>query len=223
MVPFLPTTYREEIVYMKMFAPVVKNLLEMIGQGLWGFKPKLMRDIVEQHGPLKSLAWFAQNMPIYEKTLKQWGAIRTHLLTTEISVLNGCPYCTYGHVYALQLHYFNARDRLMPVDEDEIVAWHAISEADVINRFRLLINSSGLLSELQIFERMLSLRQGIEQPISEDDHKIMHLIEMFGFLNRCGIAAKTTLDQAHDPINKDTSLRRKYNQLRNQSPHRQLS
>ena len=200
---------------MKLFSAVAINLLEMIGQGLWGFKPNLMRDIVEQHGPVKSLAWFARNMPIYEKTLKQWGAIRTHLLTAEISVLNGCPYCTYGHVYALQLHYYKDQARLMPVDEGEIVAWHAVSEVDAMDRFRLLISSSGLLSELQIFERMLALRQGIEQPISEDDHKIMHLIEMFSFLNQCGINGKTSLDQAHDPINKDASLRSEYHRLRN--------
>ena len=104
----------------KMSSWIVQNLLEMIGKYLWGFKPNLMQHIVDQHGAIKSLSWFIQNMPAYEKTLKQWGAIRTHLLVSEISVLNGCPYCTYGHVYALQLHYFKATGRLLPVDEDEV-------------------------------------------------------------------------------------------------------
>jgi hypothetical protein len=202
---------------MKIFTQVAINLLEMIGKGLWGFKPNLMRHIVEQHGAVSALSWFVQNMPTYKKTLKEWGAIRTHLLTAVISVLNGCPYCTYGHAYALQLHYLKDKGHLMPVDEHEIVAWHTLSEAEAIDRFRSLIKSSGLLPELQVFERMLLLRQGIEQAIIREDHKILHLIEMFSFLNRCGITGKTSPDQAHDPINKDAALCCEYQRLRNKS------
>jgi hypothetical protein len=206
---------------MKMSFRIAQNLLEMVGQGLWGFKPNLMQHIVEQHGAISSLSWFVKNMPKYEKILKQWGAIRTHLLASEISVLNGCPYCTYGHVYALQLHYFKANGRLMPADENEVMSWHTASEDDAIERFRQLIHSSELMSELPILERMLLLRQGVEPPTSEDDLKIAHFLQMFGFLNRCGIKGKTGHDQAHDPINKDISLRNEYSRLRQESAQRQ--
>lgn len=208
---------------MKIFSQVAISLLELVGRGLWGFKPNLMQHIVDQHGPGKALAWFVQNMPTYEKTLKEWGAIRTHLLATEISVLNGCPYCTYGHAYALQLHYLKEKGQVMSVDEQDMVAWHMLSEAEAIEQFRSLIQSSALLSEGQILERMLVLRQGSEQPMAGDDLKIMHLLKMFSFLNQCGIRGKTDPDQAHDPINKDDELRREYHRLRHESQSRQLS
>lgn len=87
----------------------------MLGQAQWGFKPNLMRSIGEQHGAAKELTWFVRNMPAYEKTVKEWGAIRTHLLVAEISVLNGCPYCAYGHAYALQLHYLKTLANCFPL------------------------------------------------------------------------------------------------------------
>ena len=201
---------------------IAQSILEMIGNGLWGFKPNLMQHIVNQHGAITSISWFAQYMPTYEKILKQWGAMRTHLLATGISVLNGCPYCTYGHAYALQLHYFKATGDLLPVDENEIVAWHTNSEGDVIERFRHLIHSSELTSELPLLEQMLLLRNRGEGTVSEEDGKILHLLEMFSFLNQCGINGKANSDQAHDPINKDKYLRNEYSRLR-QYPQRQLT
>lgn len=199
---------------MKISRWIAVNVLEQIGHGLWGFKPNLMRHIVEQHGAVNSIFWFVRNMPTYENTLKQWGPIRTHLLAAGISVLNGCPYCTYGHAYALQLHYFKKYGRLLPIDENEMVAWHRLAEADGVAHFRSLIQATDLAEEGPIFERMLVLRQGSEHAGSKDDRKVMHLISMFGYLNRCGINGGTKPDQAHDPISKERSLRDTYHHLR---------
>lgn len=189
-------------------------LLEMIGQTLWGLRPNLMKDIVQQHGAMTSLSWFAKNMPRYEKILKEWGAIRTHLLASEISVLNSCAYCTYGHVYALQLHYFKENRLLMPVDENEIVSWHSLSEDDIIKKFHALIEDANLMSERPILDRMLLLRQGSGESVGGEDDQILHLIKMFSFLNSCGVNGNTVPDEAHDPINKDTELRQTYHRLR---------
>ncbi|MEE8058230.1 MAG: hypothetical protein V3T17_10400 [Pseudomonadales bacterium] len=205
---------------MKLSAWVVINLLEIMGKSLWGFKPNIMRDVVQQDGAVKAFVWFVKNMPKYEKILNQWGAIRTHLLATEISILNGCSYCTYGHIYALQLHYFKDKGYLIPFSEDEILAWHSVSYTEAIDRFQQLITSSGLLSELPFLERMLELKNGSVQPNSADDQNICHLIKMFGVLNKCGINGKTRLDEAHDPINKDTMLCRKYNRVRVENSHK---
>ncbi len=57
---------------------------------------------------------------------------RTHLVATFASTLNGCPYCTHGPAYALELHYFAERDELLPVDERQIQGWCALD--DEINK-----------------------------------------------------------------------------------------
>lgn len=186
-------------------------VLEQVGQRLWGFKPNLMADIVEQHGPATSLGWFARNMPGYEKILKDWGPIRTHLVATVASTLTGCRYCTFGHGYALELHYFKIHDRLMSVDEREIEDWCDVQDGDVVVAgFRRMLIDSDLESELPILDRLVELRAGGHPTQSADDQHATHLLKMFEFLNSCGIRAATDTDEAHDPINKDAELRREY-------------
>jgi len=202
---------------MKIFTEAAITLLELLGQTLWGFKPNLMRAIGEQHGAAKALTWFLLNMPRYERTVKDWGPVRTHLLVTEISVLNGCPYCTFGHAYALQLFYFKETGQVLPVDEQQIVAWHTLDEAAVIDQFKSLVQSTALTEHQHRLDRMLLLRQGAEQPASKEDRQILHLLTMFSFLNQCGISGKATPDQAHDPVNKDMALKAEYRRLREES------
>src|SRR5205823_10610419 len=84
----------------------------------------LMPAIVEQRGAGAALVWFVKNMPRYESTLKACGPIRTHAVCTAISVSNGCAYCVRGHALALQLHVLRARERLLSLDDDQIVALH---------------------------------------------------------------------------------------------------
>ncbi len=184
--------------------------LEQVGKRLWGFKPNLMEDIVDQHGSGTSLSWFARNMPRYERILKQWGPVRTHLVASITSAMTGCPYCTYGHAYAMELHYFSERSELMSADEREIEGWCGQEEATVVENFRRLLVDSDLESELPILERVVELRSGQESTGSDDDANIAHLLKMFEFLNSCGINAGTESDAAHDPINKNAELRTAY-------------
>ncbi len=188
--------------------------LEQVGQTLWGFKPNLMSDIVDQHGAVTSVSWFARNMPGYERILKQWGPVRTHLVASITSAMTGCPYCTYGHAYALELHYFKERGELMSVDEREIESWCGQDEAAVVDQFRRLLVDSDLSDELGILDRVVELRLGQPATESVDDTNISHLLKMFEFLNSCGITARTESDAAHDPINKDAELRDRYAQQR---------
>ncbi len=188
--------------------------LERVGKTLWGFRPNLMHDIVDRHGPMKSVGWFARNMPYYERILRDWGPIRTHLVATIASTLNGCRYCTYGHAYALELHYFATHDRLMAADEREIESWCSLDDHEVEVRFRRLLFDSSLEEELPVLNRLLELRSGAEPASSTDDRYTAHLLSMFDFLNSCGIGAATATDEAHDPINKDVDLRRRYDERR---------
>jgi hypothetical protein len=69
-------------------------VLEGIAKRLWGFSPRLMPVIVEQLGGVRALGWFAANMPRYERTLRAFGPVRTHLLTFFPSTSTPSPNCT---------------------------------------------------------------------------------------------------------------------------------
>jgi len=188
--------------------------LEAVPRRLWGFPPRLMPVIVQRLGPVRAVAWFAWNMPRYERTLKAFGGVRTHLLCTTISLINGCRYCTAGHAYALQLIYLRERGRLFPLDDDAISQLDGLDRAELQARLASALAAAGLGEEVPWVERLFDLIAEQRRPADGDDARIAHLVRMFAVLNACGIAGSVGPDQAHDPVNRDAALRERYRQLR---------
>lgn len=190
-------------------------VLEGVGKRLWGFPPHLMAPVVAQLGPLRALRWFAWNMPRYERTLKTFGGVRTHLLCILISLINNCQYCTFGHAYALELTYLRDHDRLFPLGEHAIVMLRGQQPAMIRYRLVEAMKLAGLHDELWWLERAYAMIQINDKRSTEPrDAPIAHLVRMFGMLNSVGVASKTALDEAHDPLNKDSAFKQRYAGLR---------
>lgn len=190
------------------------NLLEGIGRKLWGFPPLLMPFIVDQLGPMRAILWFLRNMPRYERTLKALGPLRTHLACVAVSLHNGCRYCTFGHAYAVELHYFQQHNRLFPVDAATIATWIGLPMADLRNRLRSTLEQAGLQVEVLWVDLALTMTDGRQGPMDRNEGRIAHLVRMFAVLNAVGIAGKVPLDEAHDPLNKDIELKSRLAELR---------
>lgn len=189
-------------------------VLEGIPERLWGFPPRLMPVIVERLGAVGALSWFGSNMPRYELTLRRLGGLRTHLLSTAISLINGCRYCTFGHAYAFELIYLRDQGRLFPLDEHEITALQECRPSEIRDSLAAALVQAGLPGEVAWLDRLIALHAGTRQPHGRDDARIAHLVRMFGVLNECGIAGAVIPDQAHDPSNKDSALKHRYTTLR---------
>lgn len=190
---------------------IAVKILEFIGTHLWGFKPNMMRHFVLEYGAFKSVVWFVKHMPKYEKILKKWGPIRTHLVSTVLSTLQGCAYCTYGHAYALQLHYFKQTNRLFPLDESALIELHGLPEEDIFKRLGDALTDAGLPDEIEVLNKIAAFREQIPTGrISKEDEYMLHLMTMFSTLNYCGIKRQVAPDEAHDPINRDVQLRESY-------------
>jgi hypothetical protein len=177
------------------------GLLEGIGKRLWGFPPLLMAPIVAQLGPVRAVTWFVWNMPRYERTLKLFGPVRTHLMAVVISLYNGCRYCAYGHGYALELVYFRDRDRLFPVDAPTLAGWIGLTPAE-------------LRVEVMWVDQVLALATGAQRPIDAEEARLDHLVRMFAVLNSVGIRHQTPPDEAHDPVNRNRGLKSRHAALR---------
>ncbi len=188
---------------------ITSAFLRGVANQKWAVKPNLMVDIVDQHGSVDALKFFASRLPRYEKILKIWGPLRTHYLATVISVVNGCRYCAYGHGFAFQLHYFDQIGSLFSIDEERMLAAAANGRERAFATFETALIQSGLDDEVQWLHRLVKVLDSGPQD-SEDDQRLQHLVEMFAFLTACGIEGETELDSAHDPINKNHELKAKY-------------
>ncbi len=189
-------------------------MLEGIGQRLWGFPPRLMAPIVSYLGPRRALCWFIWNMPRYERTLRMQGGVRTHLMCTVISLINGCEYCTFGHAYALQLIYLREYGRLFPMDEFEFGRLLGQQPGMVRRRVEEALQFAGLHGEIRWLDRTVALASGDARPSDASEIWVAHLVRMFRVLNSVGISDRTTPDEAHDPVNKNGQLRLRYDRLR---------
>jgi hypothetical protein len=182
---------------------------------MWGMPVNLMGEIVVRLGAGRALLWFAINLPRYERTRILWGPVRTHLVCAQASLLNACAYCTFAHAYALQLYYFKEHGRLFPLDEHEIVALRNGSDEELRAAFAGAAREAGLGGEVPMLERLWGLKiAGAAAGNSDDDRRLLHLIDMFNMLNYCAIDSRVPLDSAHDPINKDEALKVRYAEAR---------
>lgn len=190
------------------------RLLEGISNQLWDLKANLMSDIVDQHGAAGSVTWFARNMPTYEKILKNWGPLRTHYLAVAVSAINGCGYCTYGHAYAFVLHHFDKTGELYPLSETDMADLNRFEGDKIAQKLEMALIEAGMEAEVPWLHRTVARLHNAPVAENQDDKWIDHLVQMFGWLNACGISADTTPDEAHDPINKRADLKMRYDEAR---------
>jgi alkylhydroperoxidase family enzyme len=190
------------------------RLLEGLGRQLWGFPPRLMRPIVAEMGAVPALAWFARNMPRYERTLRVLGPLRTHLACTVVSLVNGCRYCSYGHAYAAELVFLRDRGTLFPVDAQTMSTWTGLPPTELRQRVVEVLERADLHGEVLWVDRALALAAGAQQPVDAHEARIAHLVAMFAVLNAIGRAGDVEPDEAHDPVNKDEWLTARHRELR---------
>lgn len=188
---------------------VAVRVLHALGKRLWGFEPRLMAALVRQNGGLGTLAWFARNMPRYERTRRDLGPQRTHLLTTAISLEGGCAYCVYGHAYAMDLLHLRDHGMPFPLSVPEILQLRGQDRAVISARLGEALRHAGLADEVPWLTRLHTARSG-----GDGDPRLAHLVSMFAVLNACGVAGDVAPDEAHDPINKDTGLKERLKLLR---------
>jgi hypothetical protein len=190
------------------------GLLERLGKEYWGFPPRLAPIIVEQLGPVRTVSWFANNLPRYGHTRRTMGPLRLHLICMAISLHNGNRYSSYGHAYAAELIYFRKRGRLMPVDARALSEWIDLPPGELRDRLCDVLQRAELHVEVIWVDRTLALTTGEQWPVDQDEARIVHLVRMFAVLDAISITGKVEPDEAHDPINKDTALKIQHAALR---------
>jgi alkylhydroperoxidase family enzyme len=192
----------------------VIGLLSVCCRMLWGFVPRMIPVIVQRKGALGALTWFAANMPRMLSTMRVLGPMRTHLACVVISLYNSCGYCAFGHAYALELLYFRDRDQLFPLDARTLEAWLHLPPRELSERLRDVLSRAGLHTEALWVDRTLGLVTGDQQPIDGAEARLAHLVRMVGAMNRLANEAGVEPDQAHDPINKDSTVKHRHEAMR---------
>jgi len=135
------------------------------------------------------------------------------------SIINGCPYSTFGHAYSVQLHYLENTGKLFPRTDEELLEMSELPRDQIIEQLCLALKDADLQEEIPLVCRTNELMRGsneLGKPLYSNpyDNNILQLIEIFTEVNSCGITGSIEPDEAHDPINKNTELKLQYERLR---------
>jgi hypothetical protein len=187
--------------------------LRAIGRRKLGITAVLMPAIARSLGPVGALKWMATNMPKYERAVAEMGPVRAHLMCSVASLLNGCAYCTYAHARAFELHYFQAHDRLFPMDAHRLISLSALDDDEALHELDEALKAGGIGDEMEMVRRLYALKLEGAEPTPDDRH-LVQAIKMFDVLNACAIESLAAIDDAHDFIQTDADLKARYAKAR---------
>jgi hypothetical protein len=197
-------------------------LLLKISSHKWGIGAVIMPVIVRQLGPFSAIRWMSKNIPKYEKAMEDMGPISSNLMFAIASLLNGCAYCTYAHGRAFELYYFEKYNKLFPLDDHQLINLIPLTDEKVRGELENALIEAGLPEEVEKFRRLYAIKlEGLDA--TPDDHHLVHAIGMYDFLNFCAIESQTTLDEAHDRVNKDSVLKARYAEARLEAGRKPLT
>lgn len=193
-----------------------QHVVRMLHAGckmLWGFPPNMIPLVVESKGSWGALRWFLANMPRFLDTMRVLGPVRVHLACVVISLRNGCLYCAYGHVYALELLHLRDRGRLFPLDARHMESWMGLDDHTLQQGFRRVLAEAGLHVEALWVDRVLALAAGT-LPMDAAEARLAHVVRMVTEMNAVAVAGGAELDEAHDPVNKNALVKAEHAALR---------
>jgi hypothetical protein len=181
---------------------------------LWGFPPAIIALAVDHMGPARALWWFATNMPRYLLTTATLGPVRVHLACVVAALRNGCGYCAYANVYALELIYLREQGRLFPWDAAALDGWLHLDPRTMRQRLHGVLVEAGMHTEAMWADRILALADGSQQPVDVAEARLAHILHMATTMSQIAVAGGAVPDQAHDPVNKNAEIKSRHAALR---------
>lgn len=193
---------------------LVLCLLHGMCRLLWGFAPPIVELIVEDRGTVRALRWFCATMPRFLVSLRVLGPVRVHLACVVVSLRNGCLYCAYSHVYALELIHLRDTGRLFPIDARRLTGWVGLDDRSLRRRLHAVLVHAGLHLEAMWTDRVIGIADGSQQPVDSAEVRLAHLARMVTAMNTVAIAAGAEPVGAHDAVNKDRRVKLAHAALR---------
>jgi hypothetical protein len=126
----------------------------------------------------------------WNKLMKYFGEKDTQLLASYSSMFNGCRHCGYGHLYALNLIYFDETGELFPIAEDEILEHMRDTDAEVIEWLLQRLNRPQFARQSHLLRRLYAIEYYQGQSSDPDDQMLTYARQFYSFWNECSIVGE---------------------------------
>lgn len=186
-----------------------------LGELTHGFYIAFDEELVRQHGLLGFARWSRATLKAQNELIAHFGETKFHLLAGFASLWNGCDYCAYGHMLALNLCTLRETGALFPVDEADVHDLLRLRDAELQTTLEARIGSSHP-DFFALVKRQLEVRVA-EGPLQSDEDKLLlKSIALYEWVNECSITVDAPAPPL-GPIARDHALRARYAELRKEA------
>lgn len=177
-----------------------------------GYYVNFDEELVRQHGITGFLKWGRTTQAMFEEITAKLGTEEAHLVAAFASFFNGCDYCSWGHLFALNLLHLERTGKLYPIDEVEVLELMRTGDTAVMQELERRL-APEFPEHLRLLLRQHQLRTLESGPVSEEDRVLVRSITLFEWVNECSIVVNAPAPPM-DRIAKKKALLARYEALR---------
>ncbi len=141
------------------------------------------------HGLLGLVQWRAAAAAAERGLAERFEPFEVQALLGITALLDGCGWCSVGHLYAANLIYLREYGMLLPLDERDVARLQRMRDPDL----RMVLLSSLVGPDMErlrgALERLFALKLEGEAP-GEEDGCLVELIAAWGAVTRCSVTAE---------------------------------
>lgn len=168
-------------------------------------------ELVRQRGIAGFFRWGAQTERVVNELIATFGETRFHLIAAFASLWNGCDYCAYGHILALNLCLYRDTERLFDIDEEEVHAMLRMRDTELLAFLETRIGRSHP-DFVALVRRQHALRAA-DGPLQGEDKALVKSIALYEWINECSITVDAPAPPL-GPVSKELELRKRYDAAR---------
>ena len=150
----------------------------------------------------------------YERIIQEWGPLKTNLVASVVSNLNGSIGNAKSHSRAFQLHFLAETDGVFALDDADILMLFELRPGDMVEKLAETLIEANLPDEAEILRRSFELYVYPQKASGYVDGKAVHLIKLLNARDGAKCASGALADQYEDPILYDPDLESRYSALR---------
>ncbi|MDP1823195.1 MAG: hypothetical protein Q8L48_08140 [Archangium sp.] len=177
-----------------------------------GYYVDFDEELLRQHGISGLIKWGRAAQASFEVIAKTLGNEEAHLVAAFASFFNGCDYCSWGHLFALNLLHLERTGKLYPIDEVEVLELMRRGDTAVLQELERRLKAD-YPEHLRLLLRQHELRTLESGPVSEEDRALVRSITLFEWVNECSIVVNAPAPPM-DRIARKKDLIARYEALR---------
>lgn len=182
---------------------------------------ELANELIRTHGPWKVWEHLGACAKINKALAQRYGEYNGQLVLALAGVLDGCRYCSIGHLYSANVALFRDKGVLGPIDEQGMLDYLRMTDPQILEYMTDLLADEEYAESRELLSRMWRLHQQEAEVRDDDDRLLRAALDVWTWAHECsiilGVEAKPGGVAPLGLMRPSASLLERYEQARKES------